>query len=334
MSFFDAANASLSSSSDDDDDDDDERRARDVVVDDASRDAREDAAGKRMHDSNPVPRASDVLAALDEDARGLGSSTDGVSALVARRRVRPDMASAVAASMERRAGTSYYADGGGAPNGDGDDGDDDRRVATIRVSTHKIRFVEHRVAVRLTTSEGNGVGESVRATGARVALDDDVVDDDANHPVDEREERRVSIIGPPECVQRCVELIEALVRETKNQTSKRFYCPRAFLGAFVGRGRGHVKKIEGVSKCKIVIANVDKVHEGNEHAVVRAIEVTGTPAQVSLGYKLALQNLDEALKTTPGADVDWVKAELKDATGFDVDEERARVKRRKELKDG
>jgi len=333
MSFFDAANASLSSSSEDDDDDvDDERSARDDDVDDASRDAREDAAGKRLKDSNPVPRASDVLAALDEDARGLGSSTNGVSALVARRRVRPDMASAVAASMERRAGTSYYAGGGGAPKGDDDD--DDRRVATIRVDAHKIRFVEHRVAVRLTTSEGNGVGESVRATGARVALDDDIVDDDANHPVDEREERRVSIVGPPECVQRCVELIEALVRETKNQTSKRFYCPRAFLGAFVGRGRGHVKKIEGVSKCKIVIADVDKVHEGNEHAVVRAIEVTGTPTQVSLGYKLALQNLDEALKTTPGADVDWVKAELKDTTGFDVDEERARVKRRKELKDG
>ena len=172
----------------------------------------------------------------------------------------------------------------------------------------------------------------VRSSGSLLAVDD-VFDDVADYPVDDREERRVSIVGPPECVQRCVELIEALVRETKNQTSKKFYCPRAFLGAFLGRGRGNAKKIEGVSKCKIVIADVDKVHEGNEHAVVRAIEVTGTPAQVSLGYKLALQNLDEALKTTPGADVDWVKAELKDATGFDVDDERARVKRRKEMAD-
>ena len=32
--------------------------------------------------------------------------------------------------------------------------------------------------------------------------------------------------------QRCVELIEALVRETKNQTSKKFYCPRAFWARF------------------------------------------------------------------------------------------------------
>ena len=237
--------------------------------------------------------------------------------------------------MEDRAGNSYYGGGGGGTKRtDGEEEEEyDRRAATIRVEARKIRFVEHRVAVRLTSSEGNGVGESVRATGARVAVDDDVVDDDANHPVDDREQRRVSIVGPPECVQRCVELIEALVRETKNQTSKKFYCPRAFLGAFLGRGRGNAKKIEGVSKCKIVIADVDKVHEGNEHAVVRAIEVTGTPAQVSLGYKLALQNLDEALKTTPGADVDWVKAELKDATGFDVDDERARVKRRKEMAD-
>ncbi len=331
MSFFDAANASASSSSEDEDEETEtDARERVDVVEEASRDG-EKTSGMKMNDSDnhPVPRASDVLAALDD-----GASTCGVSALVARRRVRPDMASAVEASMEDRAGNSYYAGGGGTKRTGGEEEEEyDRRAATIRVDARKIRFVEHRVAVRLTSSEGNGVGESVRATGARVAVDDEVVDDDANHPVDDREERRVSIVGPPECVQRCVELIEALVRETKNQTSKKFYCPRAFLGAFLGRGRGNAKKIEGVSKCKIVIADVDKVHEGNEHAVVRAIEVTGTPAQVSLGYKLALQNLDEALKTTPGADVDWVKAELKDATGFDVDEERARVKRRKEMAD-
>ena len=326
MSFFDAANASASSSSEDEDEETEtDARERVDVVEEASRDG-----GMNDFEHHSVPRASDVLAALDD-----GASACGVSALVARRRVRPDMASAVEASMEDRAGNSYYGGGGGGTKRtDGEEEEEyDRRVATIRVDARKIRFVEHRVAVRLTSSEGNGVGESVRATGARVAVDDDVVDDDADHPVDDREERRVSIVGPPECVQRCVELIEALVRETKNQTSKKFYCPRAFLGAFLGRGRGNAKKIEGVSKCKIVIADVDKVHEGNEHAVVRAIEVTGTPAQVSLGYKLALQNLDEALKTTPGADVDWVKAELKDATGFDVDEERARVKRRKEMAD-
>ena len=331
MSFFDAANASASSSSEDEDEETEtetetETRERVEVVEEASAHRR----GMNDFEHHSVPRASDVLAALDD-----GASACGVSALVARRRVRPDMASAVEASMEDRAGNSYYGGGGGGTKRtDGEEEEEyDRRAATIRVDARKIRFVEHRVAVRLTSSEGNGVGESVRATGARVAVDDDVVDDDADHPVDDREERRVSIVGPPECVQRCVELIEALVRETKNQTSKKFYCPRAFLGAFLGRGRGNAKKIEGVSKCKIVIADVDKVHEGNEHAVVRAIEVTGTPAQVSLGYKLALQNLDEALKTTPGADVDWVKAELKDATGFDVDDERARVKRRKEMAD-
>ena len=330
MSFFDAANASASSSSEDEDEETEtetetETRERVEVVEEASSHRR----GMNDFEHHSVPRASDVLAALDD-----GASACGVSALVARRRVRPDMASAVEASMEDRAGNSYYAGGGGTKRTGGEEEEEyDRRAATIRVDARKIRFVEHRVAVRLTSSEGNGVGESVRATGARVAVDDDVVDDDADHPVDDREERRVSIVGPPECVQRCVELIEALVRETKNQTSKKFYCPRAFLGAFLGRGRGNAKKIEGVSKCKIVIADVDKVHEGNEHAVVRAIEVTGTPAQVSLGYKLALQNLDEALKTTPGADVDWVKAELKDATGFDVDDERARVKRRKEMAD-
>ena len=330
MSFFDAANASASSSSEDEDEETEtetetETRERVEVVEEASSHRR----GMNDFEHHSVPRASDVLAALDD-----GASACGVSALVARRRVRPDMASAVEASMEARAGNSYYAGGGGTKRTGGEEEEEyDRRAATIRVDARKIRFVEHRVAVRLTSSEGNGVGESVRATGARVAVDDDVVDDDADHPVDDREERRVSIVGPPECVQRCVELIEALVRETKNQTSKKFYCPRAFLGAFLGRGRGNAKKIEGVSKCKIVIADVDKVHEGNEHAVVRAIEVTGTPAQVSLGYKLALQNLDEALKTTPGADVDWVKAELKDATGFDVDDERARVKRRKEMAD-
>ena len=330
MSFFDAANASASSSSEDEDEETEtetetEARERVEVVEEASSHRR----GMNVFEHHSVPRASDVLAALDD-----GASACGVSALVARRRVRPDMASAVEASMEDRAGNSYYGGGGGTKRTDGEEEEEyDRRAATIRVDARKIRFVEHRVAVRLTSSEGNGVGESVRATGARVAVDDDVVDDDADHPVDDREERRVSIVGPPECVQRCVELIEALVRETKNQTSKKFYCPRAFLGAFLGRGRGNAKKIEGVSKCKIVIADVDKVHEGNEHALVRAIEVTGTPAQVSLGYKLALQNLDEALKTTPGADVDWVKAELKDATGFDVDDERARVKRRKEMAD-
>ena len=54
---------------------------------------------------------------------------------------------------------------------------------------------------------------------------------------------------------------------------------------------------------------------------------------MSLGYKLALQNLDEALKATPRRTSIGSRAELKDATGFDVDDERARVKRRKEMAD-
>ena len=72
--------------------------------------------------------------------------------------------------MEDRAGNSYYGGGGGTKRTDGEEEEEyDRRAATIRVDARKIRFVEHRVAVRLTSSEGNGVGESVRATGARVA---------------------------------------------------------------------------------------------------------------------------------------------------------------------
>ena len=239
MSFFDAANASASSSSEDEDEETEtetetEARERVEVVEEASRHRR----GMNVFEHHSVPRASDVLAALDD-----GASACGVSALVARRRVRPDMASAVEASMEDRAGNSYYGGGGGTKRTDGEEEEEyDRRAATIRVDARKIRFVEHRVAVRLTSSEGNGVGESVRATGARVAVDDDVVDDDADHPVDDREERRVSIVGPPECVQRCVELIEALVRETKNQTSKKFYCPRAFWARFWVEGEATPRK--------------------------------------------------------------------------------------------
>jgi hypothetical protein len=60
---------------------------------------------------------------------------------------------------------------------------------------------------------------------------------------------------------------------------------------------------------------------------VRAIEVTGTPAQVSLGYKLALQQLDEAMKTAP--DVDEMKAGLRRNVGFDIDEERKKKPKRK-----
>ena len=163
--------------------------------------------------------------------------------------------------------------------------------------------------------------EAVAATGARATTTDASAEED----FDEREKRRIAITGPPESVQKCVELIESLVRETENRTSKRFFCPKAYLGAFIGRGYGHVHKIEGVSKCKIVISDEDKVHEGNEHSVVRAIEVTGTPMQVSLGYKLALQTLDEALASAP--DAEELKAELKETSGgFDLDAERAKKK--------
>ena len=68
------------------------------------------------------------------------------------------------------------------------------------------------------------------------------------------------------------------------------------------------------------------MHEGNEHAVVRAIEVRGTPAQVNLGYKLALQQLDEALQTAP--DAEEIKDELKMVSGgFDLDAERRALKK-------
>ena len=74
-------------------------------------------------------------------------------------------------------GEFVYGGGGAGKRTDGEEEEEyDRRAATIRVDARKIRFVEHRVAVRLTSSEGNGVGESVRATGARVAVDDDVVE--------------------------------------------------------------------------------------------------------------------------------------------------------------
>ena len=159
MSFFDAANASASSSSEDEDEETEtetetETRERVEVVEEASSHRR----GMNVFEHHSVPRASDVLAALDD-----GASACGVSALVARRRVRPDMASAVEASMEDRAGNSYYGGGGGTKRTDGEEEEEyDRRAATIRVDARKIRFVEHRVAVRLTSSEGNGVGESVR----------------------------------------------------------------------------------------------------------------------------------------------------------------------------
>ena len=102
MSFFDAANASASSSSEDEDEETEtetetETRERVEVVEEASSHRR----GMNDFEHHSVPRASDVLAALDD-----GASACGVSALVARRRVRPDMASAVEASMEDRAGNS------------------------------------------------------------------------------------------------------------------------------------------------------------------------------------------------------------------------------------
>jgi len=254
-----------------------------------------------------LPRAADVVAALDDDddARARSTLTRGATAR--------GMERAVSDALRETRRDAYYADA----TRDGETKD----AATIRVDARRVMRVEQRVATRLMTRASNGVLDAVKATGARATYADDAAEEGS----DERETRGIAIAGPPDGVEKCVRLIESLVRETERRTSKRFFCPKAYLGAFIGRGYGHVHKIEGVSKCKIVISDEDKVHEGNEHSVVRAIEVTGTPMQVSLGYKLALQTLDEALASAP--DAEELKAELKETSGgFDLDAERAKKK--------
>lgn len=127
-----------------------------------------------------------------------------------------------------------------------------------------------------------------------------------------------------------MEILDSLVREEENSVMKRFYVPKVALGAFIGRGRGGLNKIEGVSKCRVVISDEDKVHEGQTHAVVRAVEVRGTPTQVALGYKLALQRLDEALQTTP--DEDAAREAVRES-GLDIDEARKKKKPKAMMRD-
>jgi hypothetical protein len=339
MSFFDAsAYDNLSSSSSDDTDDEEtvgvvkptggaspgvETTRRDTGKDDDDDDF--DASLKGNKDTpTTLPSASDVVRALDGSNAALE-----ISELVASHAMRPTMrevAKHSIANANASASVSYYSTGGGRKP-TSTDTDDEKRAATIGIGVHRVMFLEHRVAVRLTTNEGNGMGDVVKSTGARVTLDEFVSDEDDDEEIDEKMKRRVTITGSAADVAKCERFIENLVREYENRAMKRFYCPKIVLGAFIGRGYGHVKKIEGISKCKIVISDVDKVHEGSTHEVVRAIEVTGTPAQVSLGYKLALQQLDEAMKTAP--DVDEMKAGLRRNVGFDIDEERKKKPKRK-----
>ena len=248
------------------------------------------------------------MAALDDDDDAATRST------LTRGATARGMARAVADALRETRRDAYYADA----TRDGETKD----AATIRVDARRVMRVEQRVAVRLMTRASNGVLDAVAATGARATTTDDVGGGGFGRAGDARD-RDHGTAGWR--AKSACELIESLVRETENRTSKRFFCPKAYLGAFIGRGYGHVHKIEGVSKCKIVISDEDKVHEGNEHSVVRAIEVTGTPMQVSLGYKLALQTLDEALASAP--DAEELKAELKETSGgFDLDAERAKKK--------
>lgn len=342
MSFFDAsAYDNLSSSSSDDSDDEEtagvkptggassgvESTGRDTGKDadaaDADADADASLKGTKDKPTPPtLPSASDVVRALDGSNAALE-----ISELVASHAMRPTMREVAKDSIangDAAASVSYYSTGGRKPTST--DTDDEKRAATIGIGVHRVMFLEHRVAVRLTTSEGNGMGDVVKSTGARVTLDEFVSDEDEDEEIDEKMKRRVTITGSAADVAKCERFIENLVREYENRAMKRFYCPKIVLGAFIGRGYGHVKKIEGISKCKIVISDVDKVHEGSTHEVVRAIEVTGTPAQVSLGYKLALQQLDEAMKTAP--DADEMKDDLR-RNGFDIDEERKKKPKRK-----
>ena len=306
MSFFDILPSSDASDSSDADADADAERcgaASDAVdaADGASAGAREASKGGLM-------RFTDALLDGRVDAREAVRAARGSSAL----------ASAVVSTLNAARGPSYYEGGGGREDGE------EARAATVRVDARRRRAVEHRVAMRLLSAVGNGMAKEVEAIGARVELDDDIVS------CEDRTARTVAVTGTPEAVQKCLTLIDILTREAENQTSKKFYCPKVFLGAFIGRGYGNVRKIEGLSKCKIVISSEDKVHEGDTYAVVRAIEVTGTPAQVSLGYKLALQNLDDALKTAP--DAEEIKEELKSATSFDLDAERANKRSRRDVR--
>ena len=297
MSFFDAVPVSSSS----DTDDADERVEQEAV--------------------NERPSTSDVKAPAGRETKTILPKfaddvfEDAARVCAAQRRAQSGLRDAVNEVMETRSRPTYFDAG---VSGEAEDGNE--RVATVRVDVIRRRRVEHGVAMRLLSSDGNGVGEMVQALGVKVTLDDDIAE------CGEKETRTVAVRGASEAVEKCLRLIDALSRETENQTSRRFFCPKVFLGAFIGRGYGHVKKIEGLSKCKIVISDEEKVHEGNEHAVVRAIEVRGTPAQVNLGYKLALQQLDEALQTAP--DAEEIKDELKMVSGgFDLDAERRALKK-------
>ena len=329
MSFFDApANGVISSSDDDEEEEEREHEvhaagARDAVVD-APRGAREkddahadvpDDAGQR---SARLPSAADVVTALERSQNDVcdlvhAASFDARMREAALGRLGTDGSGATPTAK------AYYA----APVGD-DAERGERRAATIHVDVHRVRVVPLRVARRMERSEGNGMLAEVKRTGARTSttrLDEDEEDEETD-----QSKARVSITGKADDVNKCVLLLESLVREDENSSMKRFYCPKVVLGAFIGKGRGHLNKIERVSKCRVVISDEQKVHEGQTHAVVQAVEIHGTNAQVALGYRLALQNLDAALQSAP--DVDEAKLAVRES-GLDIEDERRKTKKPK-----
>jgi len=328
MSFFDVPAGALSSSSSEDDDGDEGddavdrgdamARARDASGRDATTtdghdiDARQPSEPADTRHPTRLPSAADVVTALER------SQTD-VHDLLHAASFDARMRDAALGRLGADARSTYYAPSVGDAAEVGE-----RRAATIRVDVHRVRIVPLRVARRMERSEGNGMLAEVKRTGARASTSR--VDEDAADEETDQSKARVSITGAAEDVEKCVRLLEALVREDENSSMKRFYCPKVVMGAFIGKGRGHLNKIEGVSKCRIVISDEQKVHEGQTHAVVQAVEVHGTPTQVALGYKLALQNLDAALQCAP--DVDEAKLAVRES-GLDIDDARRTRKKPK-----
>ena len=308
MGFFGTVAHSHSSSSHEDEDEDEDDQG---VAPTTTAPAR---LAEGTHLSISLPSASLVVKSID------GASS--VRALASSHVMHDDLrgvAQDVAAKRGRREG--FYRETGETTR-DVDDRDGRQsHAATINIGVHKIMFVEHRVAVRLVSNEGNGMRAAVTETGAEATLE--ALEAADGGELDDTTKRKVIITGKADAVGMCERLVEMLVKESENRAMKRFYCPKIVLGAFIGRGYGHVRKIEGVSKCKVTIAEVDKIHEGSMFEVVRAIDITGTPAQVSLGYKLALKQLDEAMQTAP--DVEQLREEMKER-GIELEEPRKKKK--------
>jgi hypothetical protein len=183
----------------------------------------------------------------------------------------------VAQDLYDGAGVGYYSGTLGAKGIAGGADGAGAVTANLMMDVQRTRDVPPGVAARLNGSNGRGLLQMTRLTGARVHIENLAglrMDDD--HP------RRVMVVGAGDDVLRCLDVIDEMVREEAKSVRQTVLCPAHCVGAVIGPGGAGIKGIQNLTGARAVVEGTRGSASKQGALDARGIMVEAPPRVISI----------------------------------------------------